>query len=823
MNIAHRLSQPRLTWRPAALFALTLLALALLPAAALAQSPPAAPASVTATRGNGALEVSWSAVTGATGYNVNTSADFKNSWARAANNVSGTSVTLTGIDNDSPYYVAVQASNQHGVGGWTNSPVIQTLHAPTPPQSVTAAHAPVRALAVSWRAPANAADAPVTGYDVVLSSDGRHSWTRSATNVLPTPVNGIYTHTHDGVSSWKTHYVAVRAVSAGGPGDWANSAHIPGISAPGAPQQLTITRGNGYLDVSWRAPANDGGSAVLGYDVNLTANGKVSWTRSATNVLSTPVNGIYTRRVTAGVSNSAHYYAAARANNAAGGGAWADSAVSQPDLPDAPASIVAYRGLGFIDVEWAAVSGATGYDVNYRPQGHGWTRSASGVAGTSSRVTLPSLTGLYQVSVRANNANGAGPWKESALVTAAMEPVSPTAITTSRAATGTSFTVSWTSCDMSEAWCNGGSPVTGYLVNVSADGGQSWTRAHTLTAYTPGDALTISAADVSKDYHVSVKIENRVGGVWVGKRVPAPPGAPEYFNVTATTSGSTITSTLRWNKPSTSSGAVGYEVQCRYANDSAWTSCATVPPTGGANVTVTATSTTANAITALRVRANESGSIGAWASPIPDVAGVVAQYQDGALRVWWQKPTGLPAEVSLSYEMDCSTDGGATYAQCNPTYVDTPGTHFTTTISVAGITDLRLRWTDGAEPSPAQHGGWTFSDVPSSAPPGAPTNIQRTKTIVGILISFTFTWDRPAGYTGALGYQVQCTRSNNTTTWGSCLLTDGSAKWDRIEPTTDSSLTLSGSTTGYTDVRSMRVRATPDYRLVSDWKERIIW
>ena len=786
--------------------------------AAAAGSPPQAPPSVTATRGNGTLQVSWSAVPGATGYNVNTSGDFKNSWTRATSNVSGTSTVLSGIDNDLPYYVAVQAVNQHGGGGWTNSAIVQTVFQATPPQSVAATHAPGGALSISWRAPANADSALVTGYDIVLSSDGRHSWTRVATGALPAPVSGVYTYTHGGVASWKTHHVAVRAVGAGGASGWANSAPVPGISAPGAPQQLSIVRGNGYLDISWRAPSGDGGSAVTGYDINLSSDGKASWTRAASGVLPSPSGGVYTQRVTAGVSNSMHYHASARATNAAGGGSWADSAVSAPSVPAAPASVIGYRGLGFIDVEWTAVSGATGYDVNYRPQGQGWTRAASGVAGTSARVTLPALTGLYHVSVRASNASGPGPWRTSALVPMAMEPAQPAAITTSR--TAASFTVSWTSCDMSEAWCNGDSPVTGYLVNVSSDGGQTWTRAHTLTAYS-GQALSISNADAADDYIVSVKIENRVGGIWTNKRAPAPPGPPEYMNVSTEASGTTVTSTLRWNRPAGVSGAVGYQVECQYANDSTWTSCKTVSPTESESLTAAITSTTVNKVTALRARASESGSLGAWGSPIPDPSGVVAQYQDGALKVWWQRPAGIAAQVTLGYEVECSTDDGATYTQCHASS-SSPATHLTATISTAGVTDLRLRWTDGAD-TPAQHGAWVLSDVPSSTPPGAPTNIQRTKTNIGVSVTFTITWDRPAGETGALGYQVQCTRYDAPNTWGSCLTVGGSGLFDRIDPTTDSSLTMSGSTTAYSDIRKVRVRATADFRLVSAWTTRSTW
>ena len=83
--------------------------------------PPLAPASVSVTRSAGTLDVSWPAVEGATSYNVNTTADGKASWQRAASGVTGTSATLSGIDDSKSYVVAVQSSNGGGDSGWTDS------------------------------------------------------------------------------------------------------------------------------------------------------------------------------------------------------------------------------------------------------------------------------------------------------------------------------------------------------------------------------------------------------------------------------------------------------------------------------------------------------------------------------------------------------------------------------------------------------------------------------------------------------------------------------------------------------------------------------
>ena len=249
--------------------------------------------------------------------------------------------------------------------------------------------------------------------------------------------------------------------------------------------------------------------------------------------------------------------------------------------------------------------------------------------------------------------------------------------------------------------------------------------------------------------------------------------------------------------------------------------------TGDANVSnITITSTTTNKVTGLRVRADESGSLGAWAMPIPDPTTFLAQYQGDDLKIRWLRPTGA-GTTALSYEVDCSTDSGATYTHCHPTPIPpTTGNEFWATHSVAGITNLRLRWTDGEE-TPIQYGGWVFSPVPTYTPPGAPTNIQRTVQIQQnpLRNKYTITWDRPAGEDAAtkIGYELQCTRSNNST-WGNCTgstFTVGNK--DTIEATTDASLTFSTSTIPQVALASVRVRSIIHNWIVSGWTERTTW
>ena len=107
------------------------LALALLAAAltlqhtpAVAQSPPAAPESVTITRSDGALTADWPAVDGATSYHVTYIPVGENEWRLAALHHPDATITIDGIDNDAMYIVGVRARNEVGDSAWTNSPAV---------------------------------------------------------------------------------------------------------------------------------------------------------------------------------------------------------------------------------------------------------------------------------------------------------------------------------------------------------------------------------------------------------------------------------------------------------------------------------------------------------------------------------------------------------------------------------------------------------------------------------------------------------------------------------------------------------------------------
>ena len=119
--------------------------------------PMTAPSSITVTRGNGTLTATWPAVTGAAAYHVTYSGTHKQSWLLGALNHTSNTITITGVDNATSYYVAARARNAYNKWSrWTDSALAgpYTLPSPSPTPLAAPANVAVRrtgsTLVVTW-------------------------------------------------------------------------------------------------------------------------------------------------------------------------------------------------------------------------------------------------------------------------------------------------------------------------------------------------------------------------------------------------------------------------------------------------------------------------------------------------------------------------------------------------------------------------------------------------------------------------------------------------------------------------------------------------
>jgi fibronectin type 3 domain-containing protein len=175
-------------------------------------SPPPAPTGLKATPGTALVNLSWTASTGATSYNVyrGTSAGGEGSTALATG-ITGTTYADSGLASGTTYYYKVAAVNAGGASGQSNEASATT--APPAPTGLTATAGSAK-VNLSWTPSSGA-----TSYNVYRgTSAGGESTTALKTGITTT------TYADTGVTHNTTYYYKVAAVNAGGTSGQSNEA-----------------------------------------------------------------------------------------------------------------------------------------------------------------------------------------------------------------------------------------------------------------------------------------------------------------------------------------------------------------------------------------------------------------------------------------------------------------------------------------------------------------------------------------------------------------------------------------------------------------------
>ena len=507
--------------------------------------PPGRPAAptVSATAGSTtSLDVTWTAPTN-TGpaiasydlqYRAGTSGNFTN----GPQNVTGTSAAIGSLAADTSYEVQVRATNAEGDGDWSVAGTGRTTatSAPGAPTGLSATASGTTAINLSWSAPASTGGSAITGYKIEVSPNGTSGWTDQVADTSSTTT----TYAHTGLAPGDTRHYRVSAINTNGSGTPSNvDSATTATTVPGAPTGLTATAsGTTQIDLSWTAPASTGGSAITGYKIEVSSNGGSSWTDQVANTNSTATTYAHTGL---GGGTTRHYRVSAINTNGAGVPSNVDSATTGTSVPGAPTGLTATAsGTTAIDLSWSAPgstggsrrtdragvrrrrsssilrvardpgSAITGYRIEVSSNGgSSWTNL---VANTGNANTTYAHTGLtagttrhYRVS--AINANGTGvPSNVDSATTGATAPGAPTGLTATASGT-TAINLSW-----SAPGSTGGSAITGYKIEVSANVGSSWTNlvantSNTTTTY----AHTGLTAGATRHYRVSAINTNGAG------------------------------------------------------------------------------------------------------------------------------------------------------------------------------------------------------------------------------------------------------------------------------------------------------------------------
>jgi len=280
---------------------------------------------------------------------------------------------------------------------------------------------------------------------------------------------------------------------------------VPVEGAPGPPTGLRAQAGNQIATLTWAAPAKDGGSAILRYEVRYQEVGGDygAWA-------TVPGGADATSFVVRGLNSGTSYEFQVRASNATAAGQPATASVTLGEsAPGAPPSLTATGGDGQIALSWGASddggSEILRYEYRYAESGETWSdwATVSG-AGNARSVTVSGLTNgtLYGFEVRAVNSIGEGEASQTT-GTPGRAPAAPTGlIATTRSE---AITVTW-----GMPADTGGTNITGYQVRYRVIGG-GWTSWTTVGGGASATSYTLTGLTNGTGYEIAVRAVNAVG------------------------------------------------------------------------------------------------------------------------------------------------------------------------------------------------------------------------------------------------------------------------------------------------------------------------
>ncbi len=763
-----------------------------------ALTAPAAPTGLTATAdGPTKIKLTWTAPSdngGAaiTGYKIESRLRSETSFSTLVTDTktTKTDTTHTGLAPSTQRFYRVRAINSEGAGAASSSATAITAAAtrPSAPRNLTATASGRTTIILNWTAPADDGGSAITYYRVGVSTNQGTSWTGLA------DVRGATTYSHTGLSAGTRRDYRVVAANSSGRGfsDRSNVANATtaAATAPGVPRNVTATAdGQTVINLRWTLPADNGGRAILGYRVQWSSNGNAPWT----NV--TPAHtgtGRTYRHTGLSAGTTRHYRVFAR--NSVGEGTSSGTVnattAAAPALttPAAPTGLRAEaEGPETISLSWNAptnTGGAaiTGYQIEVSPNGtSNWDDL---VANTGSTTTGYVHGGLDAGTTRhyrvyAINSRGAGAVSNVANATTlpATVPAAPTELTAAHDGQ-TTINLSW------KAPTNtGGVPITGYQIEVSPNGTDTWTNitpAHTGT----GRTYSHTGLTAGTTRHYRVYARNSKGTSAAASNVASAtttaaataPGAPPNLQVFPTGFHDVR---LTWGRPPSDSPITGYKVEWSTDGGTNWETLIGYDDLTRTRYEFLSSRLTPGSVFHFRVLARSALGDSAPSDEVSVTAasasgsGIatnvrVRQTSANAAQISWDAPTDLPSgHQTFGYNVYKSDDDGdfwslfardvttTIYTDAQVSAGKTYGYRVTTWIGPSENEALQSQFSAAA---------FLTITIATATAPGAPTGLTATASGPTII---NLSWTAPTNTGGAAitGYRIEESPTGVANTW----------------------------------------------------------
>ncbi len=593
------------------------------------------PGNISATATTIGVTINWDAVNRATGYDV--------LFNGTVYSVTTTSKQITGLTPKTSHTYAVRAKNANKTGEYSASQTIMTLpQSPAIPSNIKKTVTETSAT-ISWGAVSGA-----TSYDLLFNGVTYNMTSTSKT------INGLTAGT--------SYTFQLRAKNEDASSEYGNMITV--TTTPKPPATTGAVSNESSVTVTWSASVGASSYYVKFDGVEYLA------LNSPCDFTGLKPNTSYAYQVCARSADGTGTYTAQK------------TIMTSPKPPEAPSVAVTKNA---VTLSWAAVAGATSYDVLFS----GITYNVAGTSKTISGLT-PGTS--YTYAIRANNAGGSSTYGATqTIITLGKFPAVPAGV--KKTATEDSITISWDAVD----------GATGYDILFNGTLYSVTSTSKTITGLSPNTNYTCQ---------VRAKDADGPGSYSSTQTVTTTPKAPA--NASATVSENAVT--LNWDAVP---GAKSYDILFN-----------------GTEHNVTGTSKTitglpANSSNTYQIRVNNSDGSSSYGikrtvktAPNPPSSPSVTAARDSVTISWPASDGATSYDVLFNGETYNVTGTSKTITGL------TPGTKYSLAV--------RANNADGSSSYGATQAVTTLPD-----PPDTPSNVSVTATTNSITVS----WNAVSGAT----------------------------------------------------------------------------
>lgn len=402
--------------------------------------------------------------------------------------------TLTGIAAGSQIVVRATASNSAGNATASSAAFTVTAAATAPGQvtGLTLGAATSNGQPLSWTAPSNGG-AAITDYVVQYSPAGANSWATFAdgtSTATSATVTGLSPST-----SYDYRVAAINSVGTGTYSGTATGSTAAAATVPGAPTGLTLGAATSTTQaLTWTAPASNGGAAITDYVVQYSPAGGNSWATFADGTSATASATV------TGLTASTSYDYRVAAVNSAGQGAYSGTATGSTGAAAAPTNVARLLASSLVGV---TESGDATNGWSYTPSVTG-----SAYGGTSGGVTVGKIPsgadGFFEYTVAGSTFTG-GPL----LALKTTQALGAYGTTVAGVYYNSSLYRRTSAGSGNQAMTTAPTPATNdklrigregsnIFMDVSQNGGTSWTRMYSQSGAPTGDLYGVLLFDLAR-------------------------------------------------------------------------------------------------------------------------------------------------------------------------------------------------------------------------------------------------------------------------------------------------------------------------------------